>query len=145
MNPIELNIKTTKQQLVLIADAIKQRISFLESQSNEIEKEIADLTVLLSQISGKQQVEQTQTTILPTEVPLSYNENWPYSKKAEYVLQKFGERLTTSEIANHIKRLQPNLERSIIVNNLSVIFSNQRDRFLRDVNDNNENVYSLAN
>ena len=147
MKPIELQLKTTQGQVILISDAIKHRIETLQDQTRDIQNEISDLQILLNQLDLKYQEARKEfaTVDVLTEVSVGYNSSWSFSDKAEYIIRKHGHPLTTAEIANRIKDLEPDLDRAVIVRNLSVVFANQKKRFIRLTNDKGENTYGVKN
>ena len=136
---INLSLQT-KDQIDIIASAIKERRDSLDGQIAELQRERDGLTAVLAQIYPAQAV-ITEFTNTPIN---GYNKDWSTSKKAIYVIRKNNRPMTTAEIADVIVNdLEKGAERKHIVRNLSVLFSTQKQKFIKSVNPKGENTYMV--
>ena len=137
---INLLLKS-KEQIDMIAKAVKDRQASIRLQIGDLHKELDSLTALMSQIYP------TQTAIADLKRTTSmngYNMDWSISKKAEYVIGKNNKPMTTAEIANAIvNEYETNADRKYIVRNLSVVFATQKNRFKKSQNEKGENIYMV--
>ena len=131
----------SQDHIDIIADAVKDRQELVKKQIQELQRELNNLEDLLGQIYPAQTAikEFTGTNTLN-----GYNPEWSISNKAEYVLQKSIEPLTTAEIADTIvNQYEKTADRKQIVRNLSVVFITQKNRFKRTKNAKGQNVYMV--
>jgi hypothetical protein len=134
-------ILKSKDQIDVIANAVRERQDHIRIQIDELNQEMDELDSLMNQIYPTQKAISELGSMSNLN---GYNPEWSTSKKAAYVLGKNNRPMSTAEIADTIVNdLERGADRKHIVRNLSVLFATQKTKFKRSENSKGENVYML--
>jgi hypothetical protein len=132
-----------------------KRVEEIERQINTLKTEKDHLTNIISQLTSiKKNVSAVNSISFQTPAETSvdgYTPKWTWTKKIDFVLQKKGRPLTTTEIVDTLlNEYEPNsnLDRSRVVASISATLSmkskdDENRLYSKSKNEGNEYVYSI--
>jgi hypothetical protein len=142
--------KQKLQDLLVEVDEVRETLKQLDAMSwmpSNPQNYIDTLRISL-QSSKKTVSGSKDANPLPVLIPLGYKKSWSNIKKAEFLLNRASQPMTTTEIVNTVMRFEPELrDRPKVVRNFSSILgshSKPGGLLSRTKNDDGEWVYALA-